>query len=159
MEPAPQFFIFEISKQINNPSLFSFYQAPPRILPHLEALALLCTCTSCISITLYNISSMQRALTSRASVLGRSSTSKLRPISSAGFNAQQLRFAHKVRRCFVYGHGRISFRNDLLELEADKYGMIRTSNSVSKLELLSWLVLRRWQRQWQQLWDQKDEMF
>jgi chaperonin GroEL len=43
-----------------------------------------------------NLSKMQRALTSRASTLGRSSTSKLRPIASAGFNAQQLRFAHKV---------------------------------------------------------------
>merc|ERR1711977_499557 len=91
----------------NNPSLFSFYQAPPQNLPHLEALALLCTCTSCISITLYNISSMQRALTSRASVLGRSSTSKLRPISSAGFNAQQLRFAHKELRFGVEGRAQL----------------------------------------------------
>lgn len=36
---------------------------------------------------------MQRALASRTSVLGRSSTSKLR---AGGYGAQQLRFAHKV---------------------------------------------------------------
>jgi chaperonin GroEL len=46
---------------------------------------------------------MQRALTSRASTLGRSSTSKLRPIASAGFNAQQLRFAHKELKFGVEG--------------------------------------------------------
>ncbi|TAQ86149.1 hypothetical protein B7494_g5527 [Chlorociboria aeruginascens] len=40
---------------------------------------------------------MQRALISRArpSVLSGSSASRLRPLTSAGFNAQQLRFAHK----------------------------------------------------------------
>ena len=38
---------------------------------------------------------MQRALTSRATASVRSA-SKLRPIASSGFNAQQLRFAHKV---------------------------------------------------------------
>jgi hypothetical protein len=49
-----------------------------------------------LSVVHWIFSKMQRALTSRASTLGRSSTSKLRPVASAGFNAQQLRFAHKV---------------------------------------------------------------
>ena len=51
----------------------------------------------------YNIHNMQRAFASRAATSVRSA-SKLRPLTAAGFNAQQLRFAHKV--C----HPRIQFR-------------------------------------------------
>ena len=67
---------------------------------------------------------MQRALTSRASTLGRSSTSKLRPIASAGFNAQQLRFAHKVRNGWTILTSDDNFGRKRWEMEANKYGMM-----------------------------------
>lgn len=70
-----------------------------------------CTCTF-QSFFIYKPSIMQRALTSTSRASIRSS-SKLRPLASAGFNAQQLRFAHKVGRspvsfhCNTYGGCRL----------------------------------------------------
>jgi len=74
---------------------------------------------------------MQRAITSRAATSVRSA-SKLRPLTAAGFNAQQLRFAHKVRTWRVQSE---IPRWDVREVIVNDAGCDRSLNSVLKLEL------------------------
>ena len=116
----------------------------------LQDLLLFRSCIFASTSFITSFSNMQRALTStaRASVRSGSTASKLRPITSAGFNAQQLRFAHKVClcRCIFVGSGRSAVNSQAFC--TNKCGMIRSSNSVLKAELHSFRESKLWQRQW-----------
>jgi hypothetical protein len=86
---------------------------------------------------------MQRALTSSARASIRSSSSKLRPLASAGFNAQQLRFAHKVRlNLSAFPYFKTSSAEKIGNGMLIVYGMIRSSSLVLRLEQLCYLVSR-----------------
>ena len=98
------FFVTELYRILSVIPHFNFFsisnlQLPVKIIQHLAYRLWLQSYYWIRTFIPYNSFSMQRALTSRtrASVLSSSSASKLRPLTAAGFNAQQLRFAHKVR--------------------------------------------------------------